>query len=131
MGNQAWSEAPEGIKTLIANYFEVMHYQDMALFDQVFHPDCTLYGVVDGASNLRPYDIYRAAVASRTSPAELGEPRDDRVLDFDYMCDTVAWVKPQLQMFGGVMQDYLNLVCLDGKWWVMAKMWQRVGDIAA
>jgi hypothetical protein len=31
-------------------------------------------------------------------------------------------------MFGGVMQDYLNLVYLDGQWWVMSKMWERVGD---
>jgi len=33
-------------------------------------------------------------------------------------------------MFGGVMQDYLNLVYLDDQWWVMAKMWERVGDAA-
>lgn len=111
------------------DYFDVMHEQDMEKFDRVFHPDCCLYGVVDGAPNLRPYDVYRAAVASRTSPAELGEPRKDEVLDFDRISDTIAWVKPQLQMFGGVMQDYLNLVFVDGQWWVMAKMWQQVGTI--
>ncbi len=26
------------------------------------------------------------------------------------------------------MQGSLNLVRLDGQWWVMAKMWERVGD---
>jgi hypothetical protein len=31
-------------------------------------------------------------------------------------------------MFGGVMQDYLNIVFLDGQWWVMAKMWEQVGQ---
>jgi hypothetical protein len=68
-------------------------------------------------------------VANRESPASKGEARDDRVLDFDQISDTLAWVKPQLQMFGGVMQDYLNIVYLDGQWWVMAKMWERVGGI--
>jgi hypothetical protein len=34
----------------------------------------------------------------------------------------------QLEMFGGVMQDYLNIVYLDGQWWVMAKMWEKVGE---
>jgi hypothetical protein len=26
------------------------------------------------------------------------------------------------------MQDYLNIVFLDGQWWVMAKMWEKVAD---
>ena len=121
--------ADPAIKKLIADYFDVMHEQDMQLFDKVFHPSCTLYSTQGGTLSLRPYAIYREAVANRESPASKGEVRDDRVLDFDQISDTLAWVKPQLQMFGGVMQDYLNIVYLDGQWWVMAKMWERVGDI--
>jgi len=26
------------------------------------------------------------------------------------------------------MQDYLNIVFIDGQWWILAKMWERVGD---
>jgi hypothetical protein len=26
------------------------------------------------------------------------------------------------------MQDYLNIVYLDGQWWVIAKMWEKVGE---
>jgi hypothetical protein len=119
-----------GIKKLMDDYFEVMHHQDMQLFDKVFHPECCLYSAQGGELSLRPYVIYREAVANRKSPAELGEPRDDRVLLFDQISPTLAVVKPQLQMFGGVMQDYLNLVHYQGQWWVMAKMWEKVGDIA-
>jgi hypothetical protein len=120
-----------GIKKLLDDYFEVMHHQDMQLFDRVFHPECCLYSAQGGELSLRPYAIYREAVANRKSPAELAEPRDDRVLMFDQISPTLAVVKPQLQMFGGVMQDYLNLVHYRGQWWVMAKMWEKVGDIAA
>jgi len=88
-----------------------------------------LYSVVEGELSLRPYDVYRQAVLTRESPASKGEKRDDRVVFFDQLSPTIALVKPQLEMFGGVMQDYLNLVKLDGKWWVMAKMWDRVGDV--
>lgn len=130
MGNIAWNDADPAIHQLMADYFDVMHSQDMEKFDRVFHPSCTLYGVVNGEANLRPYDMYRAAVLARKSPAELGEGRRDTVLDFDQISDTIAWVKPQLEMFGGVMQDYLNLVFVDGQWWVMAKMWQKVGDVS-
>ncbi len=123
-------ELDPAIKTLLDNYFDVMHFQNMQLFDQVFHPSCCLYGVPDGVLSLRPLDIYREAVSNRESPAAKGEKRDDRVLMFDQLSPTIALVKPQLEMFGGVMQDYLNIVKLDGKWWVMAKMWDRVADVS-
>jgi hypothetical protein len=121
-------QLPGGIKKLMDDYFEVMHHQDMDLFDKVFHSSCTLYSTQGGELSLRPYAIYREAVAARQSPASLGNPRNDMILDFDQVSDTLAWVKPQLQMFGGIMQDYLNLVYLDGQWWIMAKMWEKVGE---
>lgn len=122
--------ADPAIKKLIADYFEVLHFQDMDLFDRVFHKDCVLYSAQGGELSIRPYATYREAVANRKSPADLGNPRNDQVLMFDQVSPTLALVKPQLQMFGGVMQDYLNLVHLDGQWWVMAKMWEKVGEVA-
>lgn len=117
------------IKKLMDDYFDVMHHQDMEKFDRVFHKDCTLYSAQGGTISLRPYDIYREAVANRESPAAKGEKRDDHVLMYDKISPTLALVKPQLEMFGGVMQDYLNLVWIDGQWWVLAKMWEKVGDV--
>ncbi len=118
------------IRTLVVDYFDLMHEQDMALFDRVFHPDSVLYGVVDGQINIRPYAVYREAVATRQSPATLGNKRRDAVLSFDQVSGTLALLKMQLEMFGGVMQDYLNIVYLDGQWWVMAKMWEKVGEVS-
>ena len=109
------------------NYFEVLHSQDMELFDIDFHPECVLYGVVDGALNVWPFAGYREAVAARQSPHSLGEKRHEEILLFDQISDTAAMVKPQLQMFGGVMRDYLSLSCIEGKWWIVAKLWERVG----
>lgn len=126
--NLETSSIDVGIITLLDNYFDVMHAQDMELFDKVFHKDCTLYGIVDGKPNLRPYAIYREAVVKRESPAQKGEARRDEILFVDQLNDSFALARVQLEMFGGVMQDYLNLVKLDGQWWIMAKMWTRVGD---
>lgn len=122
------TQLPAGIQKLMDDYFEVMHHQDMELFDKVFHKDCCLYSAQGGEISLRPYAVYREAVAARQSPASLGNPRKDEILDFDQISDTLAWVKPQLQMFGGIMQDYLNLVYIDGQWWILAKMWEKVGE---
>lgn len=125
-----FEQADPAIKKLMADYFEALHFQDMQIFDRVFHPDCVLYSVSEGQLVVRPFKIYRDLVLNRKSPAESGNTRRDKVLMFDQISPTLALVKPQLEMFGGVMQDYLNLVYLDGQWWVMAKMWERVGDAA-
>lgn len=128
MNASVQSELPDGIRHLLDDYFDLMHTQDMAVFDRVFHKDSVLFGVVEGQLNVRPYAVYREVVMGRQSPAELGNVRRDVVLGFDQISNTLAWVKVQLEMFGGVMQDYLNLSYLDGQWWVVAKMWERVGD---
>lgn len=125
-----FEQADPAIKKLLADYFDVMHHQDMTVFDKVFHKNCSLYSTQTGELSLRPYDVYREVVANRESPAKLGNTRRDQVLMFDQVSPTLALVKVQLEMFGGVMQDYLNIVFLDGQWWVMAKMWERVGDSA-
>ena len=121
-------QLPPDIQVLARDYFDLMHHQDMAVFDRVFHRDSVLYGVVDGELNIRPCSVYREAVLARQSPAELGNPRRDVVLAFDQISPTLALLKMQLEMFGGVMQDYLNLSYLDGQWWVVAKMWEKVGE---
>ena len=82
---------------------------------------------LDNQTVLRPYLLYRDQVANRQSPKELGNPRQDEILMIDQLSPTMALAKVQLQMFGGVMQDYLNLVKLDGKWWVLAKLYEQVG----
>lgn len=123
-----FEQADPAIKKLLADYFDVMHHQDMAVFDTVFHKSCALYSTQTGELSLRPYDVYREAVANRESPASLGNARRDKVLMFDQVSGTLALVKVQLEMFGGVMQDYLNIVFIDGQWWILAKMWERVGD---
>ena len=125
-----FEQADPAIKKLLTDYFDVMHHQDMAVFDKVFHKNCTLYSTQTGELSLRPYDVYRDVVANRESPASLGNVRRDKVLMFDQVSPTLALVKVQLEMFGGVMQDYLNIVFLVGQWWIMAKMWERVGDAA-
>jgi hypothetical protein len=123
-----FDQADPGIKKLLSDYFDVMHHQDMAVFDKVFHKSCALYSTQTGELSLRPYDVYREVVANRESPASLGNARRDHVLMFDQVSPTLALVKVQLEMFGGVMQDYLNIVFIDGQWWILAKMWERVGD---
>jgi hypothetical protein len=116
-----------GLITLLDNYFDVIHEQDLTLFDQVFHQDCCLYSAQTGELVLRPFGIYRDQVAGRKSPKDLGNPRKDEILAVDMISSSMASAKVQLQMFDGIMQDYLNMVKIDGKWWIVAKLYEQVG----
>jgi hypothetical protein len=116
------------IKQLLDDYFDVMFLQDMDKFDRVFHKASCLYSTQTGELNIRPYQIYRDQVANRQSPKELGESRKETLLMFDQISPSLAIARLQLSMFGGVMQDYLNLTFLDSQWWVMAKLWEKVAE---
>ena len=51
----------------------------------------------------------------------------DKVLLVDQISPEVAFAKVQLEMFGGVMQDYLSLLHVDGSWFVISKLYKQVG----
>jgi hypothetical protein len=118
------------IEEMLGDYFDVMYTQDMEKFDRVFHANVVLYSAQTGELNRRPYDVYREAVVNRESPQSKGEVRKDEILLIDEISDTAAMAKVQLQMFGGVMQDYLTLIHIDGRWQIISKIWERVGDVA-
>ena len=126
--NLETSSIDVGIITLLDNYFELMHTQNMDLFDKVFHPDCSLFGTPDDTYNVRTSAVYKEQMLNRESPASKGEARRDDILFVDQLFDTHAIARVQLEMFGGVMQDYLSLLKVDGQWFVIAKTWARVGD---
>ena len=118
------------IEAMLSDYFDAMHTQDMEKFDRVFHKDVVLYSAQTGELNIRPYVVYREAVVNRESPESKGEARNEKILMIDEISDTAALAKVQLEMFGGVMQDYLSLIHIDGRWQIISKIWERVGDVA-
>ena len=121
-------QVEQEIRSALENYFEAMHSQDMGCFDSVFHPNVTLYSAQGNELVLRPHSLYREQVVNRQSPKELGNPRADEILMIDVLSESMALAKVQLQMFGGIMQDYLNFVKIDGHWWIIAKLYEKVGD---
>ena len=119
-----------GIQTLLDDYFELMHTQDMSLFDKVFHKGSNLYSSENDEIVIRPRDFYREQMEARTSPQDSGNARRDEILLVDQISPEVALAKVQLEMFGGVMQDYLNLLRVDGSWFIISKLYKQVGKSA-
>ena len=118
----------DDLRAFLADYFEVLQTQDMALFDRVFHKDCVLYSQQDGQQVVRPYAAYRDMVQGRQSPASGAYPRDEQILLLDVLSPTMALVKVRLRLFDNIMEDHLNLMLHEGRWMIYAKHFSRVGS---
>lgn len=118
------------IEAFLADYFDALHTQDLAIFDRVFHPDATLYSRQDGTTVVRPLAEYRQIVTNRMSPASVSQPRDERVLMVDLLSDSMAVVRVRLRLFDNVMEDHLNLIRVEAGWRIIAKTFTRVGAAA-
>jgi hypothetical protein len=115
------------IHHFLKDYFDVLQNQNMDLFDQVFHTDCVLYSTQNGQTVVRPYQVYRDMVQGRASPESVNAPRNDMILMVDVLSNEMALAKVQLRLFDSIMQDYLNLMKINGKWTVAAKHFTRFG----
>ncbi|QLG95909.1 nuclear transport factor 2 family protein [Pseudomonas yamanorum] len=115
------------IQSMLKEYFDVLQTQDLNKFDQVFHPGSVLYSAQDLQVTVRPFAEYRAMVQGRKSPQEGDFARLDEVLMIDVMSAEMAMVKVRLRLFDNIMVDYLNLMKVDGRWTVFAKLFHKVG----
>lgn len=119
------------IHEFLGSYFDVLQSQDLALFDQVFHPGCVLYSQQDNVTVVRPLPEYRKMVEGRQSPKSGGFPRHDEVLMIDVLAPEMALAKVRLRLFDNIMIDYLNLIRVDGRWQIVSKHFYRVGSAVA
>ena len=118
----------DDLRAFLADYFEVLQTQDMALFDRVLHQDCVLYSQQDGQLVVRPFAAYREMVQGRQSPASGAYPRGEQILLLDVLSPTMALVKVRLRQFDHIMEDHLNLMLHQGRWMIFAKHFYRVGS---
>lgn len=118
------------IQTFLNDYFSVLQTQDLSKFDQVFHRGCVLYSAQNSTVVVRPFDEYRSMVQGRKSPQEGSFPQLDEVLMIDVMSPEMAIVKVRLRLFNNVMVDYLNLMKVDGRWMIFAKLFHKAGEVA-
>ena len=120
-----------GIETALQTYFQVMHECDMQLFDQVFHPSCSLFTMKDGAMTVRPYAMYREEMSRRTPPRSLGQPRDDEaILKIEMLSPEIALAQVRVRIFEKIFVDNLKLLKVRDRWMVVAKIYHHAASAA-
>jgi hypothetical protein len=107
----------------IQTYFDALYACDLSLFDQIFHPACSLFDADEGAITVDPIADYRQVIAKRVSPASCSQDREDEIILIDWLSPAAATVKVRLRIHANVFVDHICFVRGIEGWRIVAKVW--------
>jgi hypothetical protein len=113
------SSEEEAIREAIGHYFEGHATGQGTHFSQVFHPESKLFWIDDEG---RLSERTSAEYISRASgdPPEDEAERDRRIENID-VTGNAAVVKVILDYPGAEITDYMSMLKIDGRWWIVNK----------
>ncbi len=118
----AFSEIGE----VLQDYFDALYFCDIDKLQSVFHPRA-IYATADEAPLLyRTMDDYVPVVAARQSPASRNEIRHDHVDAIDLAGENTAVARVRCSIGQRDFVDFLTLVRTDGRWRIIAKVFQII-----
>ena len=65
---------------------------------------------------------FNKRIANRKSPKSVGEKREDKILMIDISSPTTAIAKVECMILGNQYTDYLSLVKVHEKWFIISKV---------
>lgn len=124
------SSQPVGHLNAIENqlqlYFDGLYHSDTQRLRQVLHPQAIYACVVDGQLLHYTMDEYFPIVDQRPSPASRAEPRQDRIISIELLGKTTAVARVECAIAPKQFQDVLSFLYLDGRWQIMAKVFEGI-----
>lgn len=114
------------VQALLSQYFDTLYYCDLEKFDEVFHP-LAIYATADETPLLyRDMPTYRGVMAQRQSPASRKESRRDFVDAIEFAGENTALARVRCSIGERDFIDLLTLVCSEGRWQIMAKIFHII-----
>lgn len=112
------------IAAMLGDYFDGLYQSDVGKLQSVFHP-MALYATADETPFLhRTMDEYLPVVAARESPASRGELRRDHIDEVQLAGDNTALARVRCSIGDRHFTDFLTLVRIEGRWRIIAKVFQ-------
>ena len=108
----------EPISAIVQDYFDGLHYGDVAKLRSIFHADVFL----KAAGSRRSLEEWLSAVASRPVPSQQGKSYDFKLLSIEVIKDQ-AMVKLDCPLFEHRYVDFLGLLKEGGRWKIVSKMY--------
>lgn len=106
----------------ISHYFDALYYCDVDQLQQVFHPAANYYCATNGTLLHLNMEAYLPIVAQRASPASRQEIRQDRIISITTAGSVTAFAHVQCAIAEKFYNDFLSLICLDGHWQIISKV---------
>ncbi|MDP2130816.1 MAG: nuclear transport factor 2 family protein [Erythrobacter sp.] len=110
------------IVSILLTYFDGLYKADSHVLRSVFHPRAIYVSAASGELIYRNMEEYFAIVDQRISPEVRGEMRLDRIRSIDLIGPQTAFATANCAIGESKFTDILNLVRLDGRWWIIAKL---------
>lgn len=104
-------------------YFDSLYHCDIEMLNSVFHETSSLFDADNGDIFVEPIKSFSDDVASRKSPASVGQEREDEILMIDYLSPISAVVKIRLRAHKNIFVDHLSFVKDKEGWKIVAKVW--------
>jgi hypothetical protein len=120
------STAYRDIPLVLADYFDALHFCDTNKLKRVFHPGA-IYATADETPLLyRTMEEYLPVVAARQSPASRGEQRRDHIDAIALAGENTAFARVRCAIGARDFVDFLTLIRTDGRWQIIAKVFQII-----
>lgn len=120
------STAFADIEVVLRDYFDALYFCDVAKLGRVFHPQA-IYATADETPLLHRNMVeYFPVVAARQSPASRGEKRKDHIDQIEVAGENTAMARVRCSIGARDFVDFLTLVRSEGRWQIMAKVFQII-----
>jgi hypothetical protein len=105
-------------------YFESTNESDEAKMNEVFHDSAHLYGEGPGGELLDWDKDSFLNVIKSTKEASRGKdfPVYNEIVSIDFTSANTAVVRLKVRVMDLMYTDILSFICLNGRWWIIAKL---------
>lgn len=110
------------LTAVLSEYFDGLYFSDTTRLARVFHPAAQYVCATDGSLTRLTMAEYFPMVDRRPSPASRGEARADRIISMEFAGPVTAFVRAECAIGPKSFTDLLSLICLDGRWQIIAKV---------
>ena len=116
------SSAFADVTGVVNQYFEGLYRSDSILLRDVFHPSVLYACASDGKLLTLRMDEYFPIIDKRPSPASRNDPRTDRIISIEFAGPVTALARVECSILPKHFIDLLTLICLDGRWQIISKV---------
>jgi hypothetical protein len=102
-------------------YRDSIYQGDADGLARIFHPDASMFYVVDGKITVTPIGKYIEVVRDRVAPVKSGAKRDERLVSLAVPSVDSAVLTATILILGKSFTDQLVMLKTDAAWQIVAK----------